>query len=237
MAMVRSARSCRAGRFGSSGSFPASWEGALVIHAAYHVIQGVRTELVSSRLRMRYVFLGTSGACIVAVLAGEALLMSDHAEVPAFAHIGIALVIFALASMYSFLFGGISDRLLSPKPVERKEIDPELRRRFEALMERSIYREPGLTIRKLAELIGDSETRVRTLINTDLGFKNFNAFLNHYRIEDATRLLEDESAASRTIADIAFELGYVSLGPFNKAFRELAGKTPSEYRKQHLPTG
>jgi len=36
------------------------------------------------------------------------------------------------------------------------------------------------------------------------------------------------------VAAIAFDLGYGSLGPFNRAFRAATGATPTEWRRQAL---
>ena len=36
------------------------------------------------------------------------------------------------------------------------------------------------------------------------------------------------------MAEVAFRFGYSSLGPFNRAFKEIVGQTPTEYRKAAL---
>ena len=36
---------------------------------------------------------------------------------------------------------------------------------------------------------------------------------------------------------IALDMGYRSLSPFNKAFKEIKGMTPTEFRNLHLPKG
>ena len=79
--------------------------------------------------------------------------------------------------------------------------------------------------------IGVPEHRLRPLINDHLGFRNFSAFVNAARIEAAKRLLADPAQARTTIAAIAFDLGFGSLGPFNRAFKEATGKTPTEFRR------
>jgi AraC-like DNA-binding protein len=37
------------------------------------------------------------------------------------------------------------------------------------------------------------------------------------------------------VTEIAFMVGYTSLAAFNAAFRELTGRTPSEYRLSFRP--
>ena len=58
--------------------------------------------------------------------------------------------------------------------------------------------------------------------------------MNGHRIEAAKRRLADPAEARTTVAAIAFELGYGSLGPFNRAFRAATGATPTEWRRQAL---
>ena len=58
-------------------------------------------------------------------------------------------------------------------------------------------------------------------------------FLNQYRINDACETLSDPAEARKTILEIAYELGYQSIGPFNKAFKDLKGLTP--YRIPQKP--
>ena len=53
-------------------------------------------------------------------------------------------------------------------------------------------------------------------------------------IEEAKRRLADPKMAREQIVSHAFSLGYASLAPFNRAFRERVGISPTEYREQVL---
>ena len=75
------------------------------------------------------------------------------------------------------------------------------------------------------------EYRLRAFIHKQLGFRNFNAMLHEYRIEDASRALADPANANVPVLTIALSVGYQSITPFNNAFRQQQGVTPSEYRK------
>jgi AraC-like DNA-binding protein len=55
-------------------------------------------------------------------------------------------------------------------------------------------------------------------------------FLNAHRIAEAKRELAEPARAERSVSEIAFSLGYASLGPFNRAFKEATGTTPSAWR-------
>ena len=73
------------------------------------------------------------------------------------------------------------------------------------------------------------EYRLRRLINGQLGYRNFNAFLNGYRIEEARAALADPSQAEVPVTTIALDAGFQSIGPFNRAFKVSTGVTPTEY--------
>ena len=125
----------------------------------------------------------------------------------------------------------------SPEEVEAQEgaqgtaVIEELRR---LMKEDKVYREEGMTIRRLAELLGVREYQLRRLINGHLGFRNFNGFLNRYRIEEVARQLVGPKTRHLPVLSIALDMGYRSLSPFNKAFKEIKGMTPTEYRSRYV---
>jgi AraC-like DNA-binding protein len=54
-------------------------------------------------------------------------------------------------------------------------------------------------------------------------------YLQRRRVERAMFLLRERD---RTITDICMEVGFSSLGTFSRTFREIVGRSPSEYRAQ-----
>ncbi len=96
------------------------------------------------------------------------------------------------------------------------------------------YRRPKLSIRSLADELGLPEYRLRKLIHEQLGFRNFNAFLHHYRLREACEMLSDPAQARTPILTIALTVGYQSINTFNRAFRENFGETPSTFRARSL---
>ena len=123
----------------------------------------------------------------------------------------------------------------SPAPVgslsaaERLEIG-----RLRALMDEGAYLSPGLTIGSLAAMMDVPEHRLRRLINKQLGYRNFATFINDHRITEARRRLADSALAREQITVLAYDLGFASLAPFNRAFRERSGMSPSEFRDRAL---
>jgi AraC-like DNA-binding protein len=114
-------------------------------------------------------------------------------------------------------------------------IEPALWRRLQHLMTIDrIYRREGLSIGTLSAELGVPEYRLRQLINEGLGYRNFNAFLNHYRIEEAKAALADPEQEPVPVLTIAMDAGFQSIGPFNRAFKAATGVTPTEFRRQAL---
>lgn len=113
-------------------------------------------------------------------------------------------------------------RLAAP---ERAVLD-----RREAALAAGVWREEGLTVGTLAGKLGTAEHGLRRVINMGLGHRNFAAFLNEYRIGAAIAILADPAQADRPVQAIAFDLGYGSPGPFNRAFRAATGTSPSASR-------
>ncbi len=116
--------------------------------------------------------------------------------------------------------------------------DVEDERRIDALQrlmrDERAYRSDGLTIGRLAARLSLPEYRLRRLINRRLGHRNFNAFVNSYRLDDARDALRDPARRGLPVLTIALDAGFQSIGPFNRAFKAATGLTPSEFRRQNL---
>ena len=107
-------------------------------------------------------------------------------------------------------------------------------KRLNDLMENEqVFRTEGLTINDLAQKSGIPEYKLRKVIHSSLGFRNFNQYLAYYRVGFARQLLADPKFRHEKVLAIALETGYGSLAPFNRAFKAQTGTTPTTY-KQNL---
>jgi AraC-like DNA-binding protein len=57
-------------------------------------------------------------------------------------------------------------------------------------------------------------------------------YLQRRRVERSMFLLRE---TDRSITDICFDVGFMSLGTFSRTFHEIIGETPSAYREGHGP--
>jgi len=102
------------------------------------------------------------------------------------------------------------------------------------MSEERAYRSEDLTVASLALRLSVPEYRLRRLINQRLGHRNFNVFVNGYRLDEARRVLADPGQRGRPVLTIALDAGFQSIGPFNRAFKAATGLTPTEFRRQML---
>lgn len=204
-----------------------------VLAGLYTAIKTRKSDLIEARLKFRNIFIVVTAALIGITLIVESMPIVkesvDLLQTLQRASI-LALTAFFLLSNFEIKSGFFFREQEKEKPLLVE--NNELRQKLESLLEeKKVYRKEGLTIRELAETLNEQEYKVRRLINGELGFRNFNDFLNQYRVKEACEILNDRSQKRKTILEIAYSVGYQSIGPFNKAFRELKGTTPTAYRK------
>lgn len=101
------------------------------------------------------------------------------------------------------------------------------------MMENRAYRDETLTIVSLASRLGTQEYLLRRTINQGLGQRNFNSFLNKYRLAEVEEGLLDPAQENVPILTLALSAGFNSIGPFNRAFKAKHGLTPREFRAKH----
>jgi AraC-like DNA-binding protein len=218
---------------------------ALMLLTAVQALAHWRGDLVQQRRHLRLAIvvavalymLGTQ-AMVLSVFGNERLGPIGNTVTTA-ALLGLSVFItWRIVRVPPDLFAEAAPAL-KPEPAaavaelpEVEQPDPRLIDALNALMQvEQVYREENLTIGALAQRMKLSEPRLRQLINKELGHRNFNAFLNAYRIEDAKRSLGDARYAEVPILTISFEAGFQSLGPFNRAFKAATGMTPSDFRR------
>ncbi len=97
----------------------------------------------------------------------------------------------------------------------------------------SLYLESNISLSRISERLGKSTQQISSAIN-EYGKRNFNDYINFYRIQDAKKLLSDIANSKFTISSIAFDVGFNSLSSFNSAFKKFEGTTPSEFRRNRV---
>jgi ligand-binding sensor domain-containing protein/AraC-like DNA-binding protein len=96
---------------------------------------------------------------------------------------------------------------------------------------KKVYLDEGLTLRSLAEKLKMPYYQLSEILNKRLNRK-FNDFINHYRIEEARRILESSEAHDKTIVSVAMAVGFKSTTSFYQVFKKYTGMTPSRYKQE-----
>ncbi len=118
----------------------------------------------------------------------------------------------------------------SKSGLDKKELI-QLADQLTSLMEsKKPYLNPNLTLDQLADLCALSPNHLSQVINSVYG-KNFYYFINSYRIEEVKKQLVLPEKQHLKLLSIAFDCGFSSKSTFNKVFKEILNKTPSEYLK------
>lgn len=217
---------------------------AFTAAAVWEVLRGWRDDLVEPRrVARRWVGLGIGVYAAIALAVELAVrdrpvgLLLPALHVAGIGTVALALALLVARQSLDAVLGLPSapapvGALPEPVPVDpplppKAEASPALQRLLRSMTEERAYRLEGLTVASLAARLGMGEAALRSLINQQLGYRNFNDFLHHHRLQDAAARLATEDLPVLTIA---LECGYGSIGPFNRAFRQRFGMTPTEYR-------
>jgi AraC-like DNA-binding protein len=120
-------------------------------------------------------------------------------------------------------------------PKAEKLADDEImqwKAQIERLMaDERLYLEPELTLSDLARRLQTNASVLSAVVNRAFG-KNFNDFVNEYRVQAVKRLLADPSASHLSLLGIGLECGFNSKSTFNRAFRKVTNVAPSEWGKE-----
>lgn len=93
------------------------------------------------------------------------------------------------------------------------------------------FRNGELKLEELAALTAMTPHELSQLINETCGV-NFQEYLNGYRVAALKKALHAPEHAGDSILDLGMACGFNSKSALNRVFKQIAGITPSEYRKQ-----
>jgi AraC-like DNA-binding protein len=217
----------------------------LMTHVIMVLVRSWRNDLVEwRRLVATPVFLVSA---VYSITLGfiQTVEAFDHVpRQPSLLNAGIllfssALAIIVFGQFGSVLFGDEAAPVATTSKTRRNSpetlstSDANLAAALHALMQTErLYRTQNLRITSLAMRLRVPEHRLRQLLNYSLGYRNFNAYIGHWRIGEAKDALRDPEQAPVPISTIAIDCGFQSLAPFNRAFKGETGMTPSQYRAE-----
>lgn len=146
----------------------------------------------------------------------------------------------SLVLVYLGMMGIFSDvgKLSELKPVDEKnpepqnkgeDLEPLKKEVLNYMMSEKAYLNADLTLNDLAKELSIPTNALSRVINSGFG-KNFNDFINEFRIEEVKKSLKDDSLKHLSLLGIAFDCGFNSKATFNRVFKKVTGHSPSQYQ-------
>jgi len=96
--------------------------------------------------------------------------------------------------------------------------------------EEDYHMNPNASLSGLSESLNSSVNHISKLINLHTG-KNFNQFINTYRIDLSKKRLLDKNYQHLTIEAIGYSVGFKSKSAFYSTFKQLAGISPKTFQQ------
>lgn len=115
------------------------------------------------------------------------------------------------------------------KNIKEEDIEPFLNTINSIVEQEKLFLNSGLTPTLLAQRVGIPVYKLTLALNKGAG-KNFNEYINYYRINHAKTILASVEGSKSTIYAVALDSGFSSEAPFYAAFKKNVGMSPSVYR-------
>lgn len=155
-------------------------------------------------------------------------------------------VIFGFIAVFSFVFGfyGIRQSMIeiidprdSKKETEKysrsglkeNQADEFLKNLIDYMEKNKPFLDPNLNIYNLSRMTGIPRHYITQILNENYK-RNFFTFINEYRVREVIERFSNRKFDHFTIIAIAFDSGFNSKTTFNNIFKNMTGKTPSEFR-------
>jgi AraC-like DNA-binding protein len=202
------------------------------------VIRLLRRHVWLRRRLAVYAVIWAVGVGAMAVLGTEGRGLTLVGQIVSFL---IALNTFAtayLAMRQPEILMGAPEAAPGPR-YERSSLDGEKadlyrRRLLEVMAKERPYLDSEITLPRLARTLDIPAAHLSQVLNDELG-RNFYEFINRYRVDEARRRLASPGAGAEKLIAVAMESGFNSIATFNRVFKEMTGRTPSDYRKNPAP--
>ena len=201
-----------------------------VLATLYLLWRGKECDLVEARVRLRW---WTMGSIALLVFLIDFSHVFTAYVVPPAIELPSMIAVFLLTLIINVAFMRYNPRMVlvgDEMTGKRETNDPEAQGLLAKMVEERLYADHDLRIGSLAQTLGMPEYQLRKTINKGLGYRNFNQFVNRYRIEEAGQRLQQDTRLP--VLSVALDVGFRSISSFNTAFQNHYGVSPSVFRKQ-----
>ena len=193
------------------------------------------TNLPAGKYRFRVTACNSDGVWNEAGVSVQFRLKSKFYQTPVF--IGVTLLGTGMIFLFLFLyFKKSSLRQKIEQKLSRSTLDPDQTRQhvqklLYLLEVEKVFKDANISLKILASRLLISPKNLSYIINDQLN-TTFFELITQYRMKEAQRILTDPCPKTRSVLDIAYDVGYNSKSAFNRAFKNFTSMTPSQYRKK-----
>lgn len=167
-------------------------------------------------------------------IAGDATFSTSLLKISNVATSIIIISFFLVSHKYPYLmqFGSIPTRKKGYVKSCLDKIDvSSIKNELKIIMEEEkFFCDEDLSLSRLSEALGLTRNQLSQFLNTHYK-KNFNNYINAYRIEEAKKIIVEEPA--RQILSIALAVGFNSYSSFHSTFKKMTGQSPADFRKKY----
>lgn len=129
----------------------------------------------------------------------------------------------------SFSFTPNPESIPEIKKDKKEEIsNDEIEKVFNFMQSEKPYLNPDLNLSDLAKKLKLNRAELSQIINTGFN-KNFNDFINEYRVNTFKDKLQAGEHKQLSLLGIAYDCGFNSKATFNRVFKKITHTSPSEF--------
>ena len=116
----------------------------------------------------------------------------------------------------------------SPAKANQSKNKEQLNRILRFMEAEKPYLDSKITLSGLADKLDMSSHNLSRIINEEFG-KNFNDFINEYRIKEFKKIILAGEHPNLTLLSYGYMVGFNSKTSFNRSFKRITGQTPSDF--------
>ena len=203
----------------------------LVVGSINIALRGRKDDLIPQRASLRLFLVGS-----IALIAAPVLLVQLTAipYITSVAYLLLSGVVFVNASVTLIAFIKLNPDFelvrRSALPAQAP-VDNDLAYLLDRMTGDRLYADHSLRLKTLSQEIGWTESKLRKKVNQGLGYRNFNQFVNRFRLDEACVELVEQ--ADKAVLVVALDVGFRSISSFNSVFQVHTGMNPTQYRQKN----
>lgn len=120
-----------------------------------------------------------------------------------------------------------NEEVVDAGPTEEDRL--VMKKVYEVVVKEKVYKDLDLSLDSLSKKMDVNRNYLSKAINRTTG-KNFNTYINEYRVKEAINILSSEKSDVISIDAIAFEVGFNNRTSFYQSFKKITGLSPSDFR-------